>query len=87
MTFNLLYVILNIGRKLSKILIGTGGIMILDLSKLRVFDIEVITLGLKCTKCGRTWGLNLSALKDLDEIPANRILCDTCSNHKVKLTK
>jgi hypothetical protein len=77
---------INLGEKYSHTT-GLGGFMILDLNKFKEYGVEVITLGLKCNQCGKTWGINLSNMKHKDEIPINRIVCEGCGNNKITIMK
>ena len=46
--------------------------------------VELITLGLKCPKCGATWGLRLDRFAG-KPIPATRYICEKCYEKEQEL--
>ncbi len=45
---------------------------------LRLNELELITLGVKCSRCGHTWGIRLKGKTDLREISLNFFICENC---------
>jgi hypothetical protein len=41
-------------------------------------EVEIITLGVKCKKCGHTWGVRLDKQKSLDNLSPLLFVCETC---------
>ena len=52
--------------------------MKVDFKDLKNSNIEIITIGLKCLRCGKTWGVNLRG-KEIYELPVGRFICEDCN--------
>jgi hypothetical protein len=46
-------------------------------------DVEVITLGLKCKKCGHMWRLRLDRFNG-EKVPLSRFICEACLEKESK---
>ena len=45
-------------------------------------NVDVITLGLRCTKCGRLWGVSVKDFTEFKEIPYRKFNCLYCETKK-----
>lgn len=52
--------------------------MNINFGNLKVSSVEIITIGLKCLQCGKTWGVNLRG-KEIQELPIGRFICESCN--------
>jgi hypothetical protein len=52
--------------------------LITGLEQFEIDQIEAITLGVKCKRCGHTWGIRLNGKTDLTQIPFNYLICENC---------
>ena len=40
--------------------------------------VELITVGVLCTRCGNTWGIRLRGITDLTQIDLKKLICEDC---------
>lgn len=45
----------------------------------RVYEVAVIGLTLKCSKCGNKWGISIWDEKTLSEVKTDKLACRECS--------
>jgi hypothetical protein len=50
-------------------------------------NIELITLGVRCKACGRTWGIRLNGVIDLEQLPLSGFVCGPCTVNRSKQTE
>lgn len=48
-------------------------------------EVEVITIGLKCPKCGNTWGIRMDRFRG--DIPLSRFVCENCLEKEQERTE
>jgi hypothetical protein len=49
-----------------------------NVEMLKIRKLELITVGVKCSQCGHTWGIRLNGKTDLSQVPFNFLICENC---------